>query len=135
MSKNCVKAGDLITFTSGSKIIVGIGKYGDGMTIKEIERYYNVKIKEVVRPRDYLKFYTRSKILDAAEKRYLKAVIRPFKDKVTCIEKSNGWGGCYISIRLKDNDSVILPYFRSNEMYKGMEIDKEYSVKELGLYE
>ena len=135
MSK-ILKAGDLITFVDGSKTIIGIGKNGDGLTIEEIERHYDVKIKEVVRPRDYLKVYTRNKILDEAEKRYLKAVIRPFKYKVTSIEKVIGYtNDYYIRINLKNDDNASLPYFKKNTMYKGMKIDKEYTLKELGLYE
>ena len=130
-----IGAGDIIKFKKHGEIIVGKGKAYIGMTIQELENKYNDKILEVKRPTQYKTTFIKKEILDEAEKRYLRAVIRPFKDKVINIEKGIGWNGYYISIRLKDDDSVNLPYFRSNEMYKGMEIDKEYSVKELGLYE
>ena len=130
-----IGAGDIIKFKKHGEIIVGKGKSYIGMTIQELENKYNDKILEVKRPTQYKTTFMKKEILDEAEKRYLRAVIRPFKDKVTYIEKTNGWNGYYISIRIKDDDSVGLPYFRSNKMYKGMEIDKEYSVKELGLYE
>lgn len=135
MSK-ILKAGDLITFVDGSKTIIGIGKNGDGLTIEEIERHYDVKIKEVVRPRDYLKVYTRNKILDEAEKRYLRAVIRPFKDRVEYINKQAGHGGQeFIHIDISYFDSVNLPYFEKGTMYKKMGLSKKYTVEELGLYE
>ena len=135
MSK-ILKAGDLITFVDGSKTIIGIGKIGDGLTIEEIERHYDVKIKEVVRPRDYLKVYTRNKILDEAEKRYLRAVIRPFKDRVEYINKQAGHGGQeFIHIDISYFDSVNLPYFEKGTMYKKMGLSKKYTVEELGLYE
>lgn len=130
-----IGAGDIIKFKKHGEIIVGKGKAYIGMTIKELENKYNDKILEVKRPTQYKTTFMKKEILDEAEKRYLSAVIRPFKDRVTFIEKLNGWRGYYISIALEDHDGVNLPYFRSDEMYKGMEIGKEYSVKELGLYE
>lgn len=137
MSKDCLKAGDLINFEDGSKIIIGIGKNGDGLTVEEIEENYCVKIKKVVRPNDYKKIYERKKeILDDAEKKYLRAVIRPFKDKVTYINKVIGYAGdYYIRINLKNDDNACLPNFKKNTMYKGMKIEKKYTLKELGLYE
>lgn len=72
-------------------------------------------------------------ILDETEKRYLKAVIRPFKDKIIYISKENAFGGeYYIYIELGD-DSICLPDFKKGTMYNGMEEDKEYTLKELGL--
>lgn len=130
-----IGAGDIIKFKKHGEIIVGKGKAYIGMTIQELENKYNDKILEVKRPTQYKTTFMKKEILDEAEKRYLRAVIRPFKDKVCHIAKENGWNGYYIRILLKDNDSVGLPFFRSNEMYKGMETDKKYSTKELGLYE
>ena len=137
MSKDCLKAGDLIKFEDGSKIIIGIGKNGDGLTVKEIEKNYAVKIKKVVRPNYYKKIYERKKeILDDAERRYLKAVIRPFKDKVEYITKEAGGGGReFIHIEIAYFDSVNLPYFEKGTMYKEMKLNNHYTLKELGLYE
>ena len=74
-------------------------------------------------------------ILDEEEKRYLEGVIRPFRDKVKYIIKNASYSNqCYIGIRL-EHEGIILPYFKENTMYKGMEIDKRYSLKELGLFE
>ena len=130
-----IGAGDIIKFKKHGEIIVGKGKSYIGMTIQELENKYNDKILEVKRPTQYKTTFIKKEILDEAEKRYLIAVIRPFKDKVTHIEKLNGWRGYYISITLENHDGVNLPYFRGNKMYKGMEFAKQYSVKELGLYE
>lgn len=78
-------------------------------------------------------FIQERKILDEAEKRYLKAVIRPFKDKVKNISKrATLCGACYIYINLGD-DGAALPYFNKGTMYNGMEDDKEYTLKELEL--
>ena len=130
-----IGAGDIIKFKKHGEIIVGKGKSYIGMTIQELENKYNDKILEVKRPTQYKTTFIKKEILDETEKRYLRAVIRPFKDKVRYIEKTAGWNGYYISIRLKDDDSVGLPFFRSDEMYKGMQGEKPYTVKELGLYE
>lgn len=75
-------------------------------------------------------------ILTKEEKEYLANVIKPFKDKVICIKKQlfN-----IISIQVKDEFSVNgfqnieLARFEGNTMYQGMEIDKQYTLKDLGL--
>lgn len=78
-------------------------------------------------------------ILDEAEKRYLRAVIRPFRDKVVRIKKvecSNN--GYFIKIAiiselsLSRQENIFLPFFQ-NEMYKEMESNKDYTLEELGL--
>ena len=73
-------------------------------------------------------------ILDDAEREYLKGVIRPFKNKVKYITKRSIMDGKkeYIYIHVTD-DCICLPCFRKGSMYKGMEIDRNYSFEELGL--
>ena len=73
-------------------------------------------------------------ILDDAEKRYLKGVIRPFRDKVLYIAKRS------IMDRRKEHiyidlthDVITLPCFMKGTMYKGMKTDKEYTLEELCL--
>lgn len=80
-------------------------------------------------------------ILDDIEKRYLEGVIRPFKDIVKCIRKIyNGY--CeFICISVKYNkkrgmdDNIMLPFYEIGTMYKGMDVNKEYTLEELGLFE
>ena len=74
-------------------------------------------------------------ILDEVEKEYLWNVIKPFSDKVECIRKFDRKGGEYISIRVIGDGVIGLPYFKKGTMYKGMEEDKPYTLKELGLVE
>lgn len=74
-------------------------------------------------------------ILDDAEKEYLSAVIRPFKDKVEYICKTADYDGEYIAIGILNDSEIILPYFEKGTMYKGMEANKEYTLKELSLDE
>ena len=80
-------------------------------------------------------YVLKPQILDEEEKRYLEGVVRPFRDRVRYVIKNiNCSSQCYIGIRL-EQESIALPYFEENTMYKGMEIDKRYSLEELGLFE
>lgn len=78
-------------------------------------------------------------ILDEEEKEYLNAIIKPFKDRVVGIEKRiEGLSERYEYIWFVMNrhiDKFCLPSFKKGTMYKGMEINKEYTLKELGLDE
>ena len=71
-------------------------------------------------------------ILDDAEREYLSAVIKPFRDKVEYITKKPLVYKEYIYIHIYI-DSIMLPRFKKGTMYKGMETNKEYSLEELGL--
>lgn len=75
----------------------------------------------------------REQILDDVEREYLSEVIRPFKGDVDYICKRLNHGGYYIAIVSNGSDVTKLPYFPNNEMYKGMELDRRYKLKELGL--
>lgn len=74
-------------------------------------------------------------ILDDAERRYLSAVIRPFKDRVGSICKTFYTSEYqHIYIVLRDCDyNMYLPIFKKGTMYKGMEFGRSYSLEELGL--
>ena len=73
-------------------------------------------------------------ILDDAEKRYLSNIIKPFRDRIDYITKFNLSNGKeYIFIKLKNNEIISLPFFVAGTMYKGMENDKDYTLKELSL--
>lgn len=78
-------------------------------------------------------------ILNDAEKEYLGNTIKPFRNRIIWIGKSVYIPGEYIEIYLRHYDdgcssySIILPYFKKGTMYKGMELDKEYTLEELGL--
>lgn len=78
-------------------------------------------------------------ILDDVEKQYLKAVIRPFRSKVVSIKKCSTIDGYYyLYLHIKssygNNDCMIFPFFPSDApMYVGMEANKNYTLKELGL--
>lgn len=83
-------------------------------------------------------------VLDEVEKKYLKSIIRPFKDRVVSIKKGKNINSegtfYYIGIIVKHiaidrfSEAIYLPYFKpESKMYEGMELNKEYTLKELGL--
>ena len=75
-------------------------------------------------------------ILDDKEKEYLKKVIEPFRNRIKYINLEisfDEYGAVYIVVHLENNDSMILPNFKKGTMYKNMEVNREYTLKELGL--
>lgn len=76
-------------------------------------------------------------LLTKEEKEYLEGVIRPFKDKVLYIKKINSFDTSDQRIGFRFNDDLFysLPYFEKNKYYKSMEVDKKYTLKDLGLFE
>lgn len=74
-------------------------------------------------------------ILDETEKRYLSNVIKPFRDKVShiCKRESANTGMEWIQVGIKEDVNLDFPNFEKGTMYKGMELDKEYSLEDLGL--
>ena len=79
-------------------------------------------------------------ILDEKEKEYLRAVIKPFRGRVTEITKktTGDISAMYEFITIKYEDVVktgyiCLPYFKENFIYKGMVRYKKYTLEELGL--
>ena len=80
-------------------------------------------------------------ILDEVEKKYLSNIICPFREKYKIMiqKKHSIYYSCeYIYIYLQDdkltyNTVFNLPFFKEGEMYKGMELNKKYSLEELGL--
>lgn len=83
-------------------------------------------------------------VLYEVEKKYLKSIIIPFKDRVVSIEKKKNINSegtfYYIGIIVKHiaidrfSEAIYFPYFKpESKMYEGMELNKEYTLKELGL--
>lgn len=91
-----------------------------------------IKIEE---PEYKTVYECKPEILDEVEKRYLNNVIRPFRDRVNNIRKVKSYinnKSEYIIISI-GNENITLPYFEENAMYKGMRLNKEYTLEELGL--
>lgn len=93
------------------------------------------KIIKIEEPEYKTVYECKPEILDNTEKRYLKDVIRPFRDRVNNIRKVKSYTNNkseYIIISI-GNENITLPYFEENTMYKGMRLNKEYTLKELGI--
>lgn len=82
-------------------------------------------------------------ILNDIEKRYLENVLKPFKDRIlfakktTIYDTDSGYEYVCFKVVTPDNEDynyLVLPYFIKGTMYKGMKIDKGYSLEELGLF-
>ena len=74
-------------------------------------------------------------VLDEKEKEYLSAVIKPFRNRVTSVRKWYNGIDYRIIIALDNNENLCqLPRFPvGSEMYMGMDINKCYTLQELGL--
>ena len=90
------------------------------------------KIIKIEEPTYQTVYEAKIEILDEVEKRYLRGVIRPFRDKVTYIEKANAYDCSFIRIATNEED-IVLPHFKADAMYKGMKTNKAYTLEELGL--
>lgn len=147
-TKSDLKDGDIVTYRNGLKKIVSGDKLWGNDDLFTPLRYYTEDLKDVdgeeeydivkvERPVQYETVFERKEeILNETEKRYLASVIKPFKNKIETIEKTIKIGDsslCYLIMLLKNNDMANLPNFKKNSMYKGMEVNKKYSLKELGL--
>ena len=75
----------------------------------------------------------KDQILDDVERKYLSAVINPFRKKISYIRKSKDFRKKYIKIVLCDGDTMYFPNLANDAMYKGMELDRNYTLEELGL--
>lgn len=137
-TKTDLKKGDKCTLKNGAVIFFGQECNYRFNNLDEQLRYAcndNASIVKVERPTHYKTVFERKEeVLDETERKYLADVIRPFRDKVKYIYKGQEWSNIkeFIHIELKE-DALDLPYFKKGTMYKGMEIDRKYTLKELGL--
>lgn len=92
---------------------------------------------------DELYYYEDVEVLDTTEKKYLKNIIKPFKNRVSAIikYKSQTLNMEWLQICITDEnigttttkESFSLPNFKAGTMYLGMKADKRYTLAELGL--
>lgn len=122
------------------KQVESLDKVYDMFTLKKPQNYYHYTkemIAEVKRPK-YETIYKREEpILNEKEKEYLINIIKPFRDRVICVVKTNLFRGECISIKVyndfADINFIEFPYFKKGVMYKNMKVDKSYTLEELGL--
>lgn len=134
--KCTLKNGEIVYFSTNCKRAT---RYIFGNLDANLKYNINddVSIVKVERPIKYETLFERKEaILNEKEKRYLGNIIRPFKNKVRYIEKCKSSFHTkkeYLIIRMIDNDDISFPYFEKGAMYQGMEENKRYTLKELGL--
>lgn len=107
-----------------------------GLKELDISKVYRASNYETIFKRKEETLDETEKILDETEKKYLVAVIKPFRNNITYITKRVkicNSQNCYLMISLKNYDTANLPDFKRDSMYKGMEADRRYSLEELGL--
>ena len=125
---------------SDEKEFLKINKYGGIVNKKGEEVIFAIYPYDLVE--DNWEFYEGPEyeepklILNTEEKAYLEGVIRPFKDEITYVTKRR-----YLDIKKECIDivadrkfSISLPFFPLETMYKGMEVEKRYKLKELDLF-
>lgn len=108
----------------------GFIKYGNGVTHR-IDIYGEYDMCD-----DTWEEY-KEPILDEAEKEYLENIVKPYRDRVGFIVKTEADVCeriiiCVLGLT-QHNNYIVLPYFYKNTMYKGMEVGKDYTLEELGL--
>ena len=114
-------------------------------TIKSINIYYDVRRIEKMKflsetsatqamnaIGEWLEEEYKPAILTDKEKAYLSAVIKPFREKVGYVKKIDCGKREFLKIYLED-DSIPFPFFTKGTMYKEMEANRKYTLKELGL--
>lgn len=136
--------GTKITFENGTVLVKDEEYYFENVSkSRDIANLYNLKdnysslgkIIKIEEPEYKTVYESKVEILDEVEKRYLRGVITPFKDSIETIRRlySPTKEKDYIQIRYKDDRPTNFPYFESNTMYKCMELNKNYTLEELGL--
>lgn len=151
-TKSDLQDGDIITLRNGVKYRKSGNTIQTSCAIISLENFTenlkdstnsneDIDIIKVERPVKYETVYERTEeekkyILDKVEREYLKAVIKPFKENVKYIVKAD----CYrskiyeaIEIGLENDDCMFFPNFEKGTMYKGMKLDKRYTLEELRL--
>ena len=117
------------TYTSDLSLII---KFVKTFTDKETKLLRKMQFKKVK-----LTLEIEEPILDDAERKYLSGVIRPFRNRICSIVKEGYSNIEYIQIKYDKvgniNTYFSLPSFKVGTMYKGMELNKKYTLKELGL--
>lgn len=101
----------------------------NGRLVKEYAYTNEAGIKKFL---EWLEEEYKPPILDDVEKAYLSAVIKPFREEIETIEKTSF--SEYEQLQISDGYTIMaFPCFEKGTMYKGMEENRDYTLKELGL--
>lgn len=133
MRRDKIKYGDRIAYEglNGNTLTIIAGKSFDGMNLADFTIKFG-NVKSIERP-NYQEIYN-CEVLDKVERKYLGAVIKPFRDKVTYIKKNITCDrNEFLVIGIKMDKSIVLPNFKEGTMYRKMKLNKEYMLEELGL--
>ena len=139
--------GTKLTFEDGEEMIkVSKKRYESGIRWRDEKDFVRMKDKvgimgkiiAIEEPVYQTVYETKVDILDEAEKRYLKQVIRPY-NKVISLQKYAPSNIKLAIIKITVSKigggiwTIDLPPFEKNTMYKNMEDNKEYTLEELDL--
>ena len=138
--------GTKVTFENGEKLIkCSVKRYENENRWRDEKDFVRMedkfktlgKITKIEEPTYQTVYEAKKEILDDAEKRYLRGVVRPFRDRVKYIKKFVfPTYNSMIEIGIERDNStwhISLPPFATNDMYKRMKDDKEYTLEDLGL--
>ena len=140
--------GTKVTFENGEKLIkCSVKRYQNENRWRDEKDFVRMedkfktlgKITKIEEPTYQTVYEAKKEILDDAEKRYLRGVVRPYKD-VKSIQKYIFFDKKLAKIQIFVLDirgtgcwSIDLPPFEKDTMYKNMEDNKSYTLEELGL--
>lgn len=129
-----------ITDQSVDRILNWAGRTFEAKIRKDGELIIKVSLTEAeysIHVLDDYVYEEAKKLLTDEEKEYLRAVIKPFRDEINRVYKTEAGniyeGGEVLFINLKSADYFKLPEQPRDGMFKGMEQDKKYTLEELGL--
>lgn len=133
-----VEVSDFTDENLGEQLIDLVQYFGDmgrrSTAITKAEECLEKYLKKV--GADFGKIFAKPELLDKVEKEYLGNLLKPYlkKDVRVIVTKHLSWNGDreWINIHVGFED-FDLPYFNRNTMYKGLKVDREYTVEELSL--
>lgn len=147
-TKSDLKDGDIVTYRNGEKrtkignklvnengtATIWLTSYNEDLT-REYKERTETDIIKVERPVKYETVFERKEeILDEAEKRYLRNVIKPFRDKVQIITKEvyNSYHKIFNIVIITSANRIEFPPIKEEKkMYEGMKLNKKYTLEEL----
>lgn len=132
----------LVIFRRSMSTQMGHGQYFSAEEWANIVKVHNKRLAENTRYKCLKPAPKKEKSypLDECERKYLRTVLRPFKDRIDFIglfklhDDVRG-DEMYMSVRLIGDDSINFPTFKEGKMYTRMTVGKQYKPEELGLWQ